>query len=263
MAFSHHSEGIDKITEILSKREDVLAVIMGGSIAHKTEREDSDIDLMIVISKEDYEKREKENDTWYGNTVTAQGKDIFVDAKYISPEFIKEVIDKGAEPIRFAFHGAYATYSKIDGLDKLIQEASRFPLSKKEENIARFYAQLKAWEWYSKEGLKRSDMYLLRHSANKLILFAGRLILAHNEILFPYHKWFLTALENAEKKPEGFVGMCRDLLEDPTEENIDLLFNATEKFMAQWYKQKEDWPNTFLKDSELVWREGKQPIDEL
>ena len=44
MAYSHHSEGIVKITEILSKREDVLAVIMGGSIAHKTEREDSDID---------------------------------------------------------------------------------------------------------------------------------------------------------------------------------------------------------------------------
>ena len=93
-----------------------------------------------------------------------------------------------------------------------------------------------------KEGLKRSDMYLLRHSVNKLILFAGRLILSHNEVLFPYHKWFFTALENAEKKPEGFVGMCRDLLEDPVEENIDLLFSATEKFMSQWYKQKKIGP---------------------
>ena len=33
---------------------------------------------MIVISEDDYEKRAKENDTWYGNTVIAQGKDILL-----------------------------------------------------------------------------------------------------------------------------------------------------------------------------------------
>ncbi len=173
MSYPHHIEGIKKITEILSKREDILAVILGGSIAHKTERADSDIDLMLVLSEDEYEMRVKNNEIWYGNTVAAQGEDVFVDGKYISLQFIKEVVEKGAEPIRFAFHGAYVTCSKIDGLEKLIAEASLFPIDTKQENIARFDAQLKAWEWYCKEGLKRNDLYLIRHSVNKLVLFAG------------------------------------------------------------------------------------------
>lgn len=261
MAFKHHSEGIKKITEIL-KNDGVDAVILGGSIAHKTEREDSDIDLMIVIPEEEYQKKLADNKTWYFNKVEAGGREIFVDGKYISLEFIKDVIKKGTETIRFAFHGAYVTYSAIDGLDEMVSIASEFPISTKNENIDRFSAQLKAWEWHCGEALKRSDEYLLRHSVNKLILFAGRLILTHNEILFPYHKWFMTAIKNAPEKPDGFADMCYELLKEPTRENIDKLFHATEKFISG-YETREDWPNVFMRDSEYIWREGRQSIDDI
>jgi hypothetical protein len=65
---------------------------------------------------------------------------------------------------------------------------------------------------------------LLGTSVSKLILFGGRLILAHNELLYPYHKWFLKVLEQAKDKPSDLLACIQTLNESPTVENSEAFY---------------------------------------
>ena len=82
---------------------------------------------------------------------------------------------------------------------------ARYPVEDKAARIRRFYAQFEAWAWYAGEALRLDNAYLLGVSIDKLVLFGGRLILAHNEQLYPYHKWFLRVLETVPDRPAGLM----------------------------------------------------------
>ena len=59
------------------------------------------------------------------------------------------------------------------------------------------------------EAIKRNDKYLLTRAVGDLVLYGGRLILAHNEVLYPYHKFLMTELERAPEKPDDLIGADR------------------------------------------------------
>ena len=65
-------------------------------------------------------------------------------------EYITKVVEYGSEPARFAFKDAVVIYSKIEGLEQLIQESSRYPVKMKHENIHKFYAQFETSDWISR-----------------------------------------------------------------------------------------------------------------
>jgi len=87
-----------------------------------------------------------------------------------------------------------------------------------------------AWHWYCGEALKRDNEYLLGTAVSKLILFGGRFILAHNEMLYPYHKWFLKVLERAKDKPSDLMACIRALTGSPTVENIEAFYGKVKTF---------------------------------
>lgn len=57
----------------------------------------------------------------------------YVDGKCISVEFIEKVCELGSEPAKFAFKDAFVTYSKIAGLENLIEKAASYPIRNKEK----------------------------------------------------------------------------------------------------------------------------------
>lgn len=260
--FVHHIETIKNITKKLENRQDVLAVILCGSIAHGFETERSDVDLMIVISDDSYRQRLKTGELHYFETDACTYETGYIDGKYISLEFIRQVAERGSEPARFAFEGARPTYSQIENIHELIQKVVRYPVERKSENIMRFYAQFEAWKWYCDEALKQRNAYLLTRSVSNLILFSGRLILAFNETLYPYHKWFLRVLEGVEQKPDGIMGHIQKLLNAPTDETVSVLYHSIRDF-TKWDGSNLDWPAIFMKDSELNWLSGDVSVADL
>jgi len=44
-------------------------------------------------------------------------------------------------------------------------------------------------------------------AVSNIVLYGGRALLAYNEMLFPFHKWFLRVLAEAEHKPEGILDL--------------------------------------------------------
>ena len=88
----------------------------------------------------------------------------------VSPDFVKQVLEKGSEPARFAFEGSRVLFSKIEGFEEHICRIAEYPIAEKADRIKRFYAQFEAWHWYCGEALTKNNRYLLGTSVSKLIL---------------------------------------------------------------------------------------------
>ena len=186
----------------------------------------------------------------------------YADGKYIDLAFIETVAKRGSEPARFAFKDATILFSRIDTLQPVLDAACRYPKAGKDARIIRFLAQFEAWGWYVGQALQTGDRYLLNQSTAKLALFACRLILAHNEMLYPFHKWLTRVVGQAPQKPDGFMPMLNAVLESPSQASLEALQLAVRGFTA-WPATPEPWPMQFLRDSELNWLNSPPPVDDL
>jgi hypothetical protein len=260
--YKHHKEAIENITNKMRYNNEVLAVIVGGSIAHGFANEGSDIDLMLLVSNDSCSSRMKNGSLHYYETEACNYEGGYIDGKYICMDFVEKVGRCGSEPARFAFEGAFVTYSRIPGIERALKTAARYPVEQKEEKIRKFFAQLEAWRWYYFEGLKRQDEYLINQALANLTLFGGRLILAHNEILYPYHKWFIRVLEGAKNKPENFIERLQKVIKYRNMESVEDFYSGITE-MKDWTDKVSSWPNQFMLDSELTWMSGKTPVGDI
>jgi predicted nucleotidyltransferase len=260
--YPHHTQSIQNVTDYFQRDPEVLALLLGGSIAHGFETPTSDVDIMILVSDEDHKKRLETNRLHFFSLELCTYPGGYVDGKYTSPGFLEQVAHKGSEPARFAFSGSQILFSKVDGLAEQLRKATAYPCAGKADRIKRFYAQFEAWHWYSQESLRLKNDYLLGTSVSKFILFSGRLILAHNELLYPYHKWFLRVLEEAGDKPDRLIESIYQLNASPTIENIEALYEKVKTFQP-WIEGEFSWPTQFMSDSEWNWMDEKTPVDDL
>ena len=258
----HHTQSIQNVTEYFQRDPEVLALLLAGSIAHGYETPTSDVDILILVSDADYRKRLEENRVHFFNRDLCTYEGGYVDGKYLNPGFIQQVKQMGSEPARFAFSGSQILFSRVDGLEQAIRQAAEYPKEGKEERIKRFYAQFEAWHWYCQESLRLNNQYLLGTSISKFILFSGRLILAHNELLYPYHKWFLRVLRDAKERPDELMESIYQLNTTPSLENVESLYEKVKTFRT-WIEGDFNWPTRFMFDSELNWLDGKTPVDDL
>ncbi|NLU42838.1 MAG: hypothetical protein GXX08_11625, partial [Firmicutes bacterium] len=102
------------------------------------------------------------------------------------------------------------------------------------------------------EAKKIRDAYLLSQAVSNYVLFAGRLILAHNEELYPFHKWFLRVLRGVANKPAGLMEQIDLVLTRREDDDVERLHEMITEF-TDWGFDKRDWPNRFLVDCELAW----------
>ena len=87
-------------------------------------------------------------------------------------------------------------------------------------------------------------------------------MLAHNQLLYPYHKWFLRVLENAPEKPTTLVSEITGLAANPTREAIEQ-FGRTIREFRPWQIGHATWPAKFMQDSEVNWLSHPPPIDDI
>jgi predicted nucleotidyltransferase len=260
----HHEESIENMSRELEPDQSLLALILGGSLAHGFARPDSDIDVTMVVSGEELRRRRRENRLHYVNRALCTYEGGYVDGKYVDLAFLEAAAERGSDPARFAFQGNRILFSRVDGLAELLARIVRFPVGEKEERVRRFAAQLLAWRWYYGEGAKQGSRYLTTLAASKLALFAGRIILTVNELLYPYHKWFLRVLEGAPRRPERFMDSIRGLLEAPSREKVEPLVRSVFAFAGVDFAAVDAvWPTRFMKDSEQKWLDGAPSIDDI
>lgn len=258
----HQRETIERTQAHFAASPEVVALLLGGSIAHGFCTPASDVDVMIVVSDAEHRVRLAAGRTCFFSRELCTYPEGYVDGKYISEAFLREVSAKGSEPARFAFKDAQVLFSRRPGLAPLLAEVALYPAAEKSSRIRRFQAQFEAWTWYCGEALKRSNLPLLRTAVSKLTLFGGRIVLAHNELLYPYHKWFLRVLAEAPEKPEGLLAQIESLAAEPTAGKVEA-FGQTIRNFRPWKISHATWPAQFMEDSELNWLKHPTPVDDL
>ena len=260
--YSHHEAAIARVIARYRDEPGVLAILLAGSLAHGTATGNSDVDVMLVVSDDELAERRAANTTAFSDVELARYPNGYIDVKYVSPGYLDEVSLRGSEPSRFAFKGARVLFSRIEGLEGRIAGAARYPVEVQADRIARFAAQLEAWTWLAGEAERKENPYLLATAVSRVALFGGRLLLAHNRMLYPFHKWLLRSLEQAAEKPEGIVELIRTATAQPTAEGARAISAAVLGF-REWPRGEVDWPNHFIHDTEQAWLRDAAAVEDL
>ena len=255
----HHQRTIERLRDRLTADAHTLALLIGGSLAKGYGDENSDVDFVLIVSAEDYARRQLDRALTYYATDLCDYPGGYVDGKIVSVAFLEEVADRGSEPARAAFEKAVVVYSRLPQLNDLLQRITTYPEAKHVDKVRSFYAQLLAMQWYVGEAEKRRNPYLVMHTVSELVLFGGRLILAHNRLLYPYHKWFLRRVQDAPDKPANLMVLIDAVLNTPTKANADRFCEAILSF-TEWPAPPEGWPARFMEDTEWAWRYGQAAI---
>jgi hypothetical protein len=258
----HHQRAIDRLVETYRDDGRFVAVIIGGSVAKGYARPDSDVDFMIVATDEEYARRDAEDDLFINRPDLCDYQGGFVDGKVIDLAYLQEVAGFGNEPSRAAFQGAFTAFCHEPEIEDLLPTIPVYPEKGHDRRIKAFYSMAFMQNWLMGEAARHDNPYTIQRAASQLALYAGRLILAHNRVLYPYHKWLMRALEDAPEKPDGFMASLAALNTAPSAKTAEQLFNGLRAF-RDWGVQDLEAYLWFMREVEWGWRSGAPSLDDL
>lgn len=260
----HHRDTLDRFVARYGEDPHVLAILLGGSIAHGFAKPDSDIDALIVVSDEDHARRKQANKLAFSirdpEICTYEGG--YVDCKVVTIAFLETIAEKGSDAARYAFKDAAVVFSRVGDLRDLLERVTRFNDAERDARRHRFVCQLLAWKWYFSEAVRKDSSYLLHLATHKVMLFACRLVLNENRRLYPYHKWLINETLRAPARPANFDAQLALIGESPTVDRVNAFVASVLGFVGLG-ESDVDWPNQFLADSEFNWLYHQTPVDDL
>ena len=257
----HHQRAIDRLADAYRDDPRFRALIIGGSVAKGYARADSYVDFLIVATDEAFEQCRAARDLFINRRDLSDYDGGFVDGKIVNLAFLQDLADRGNEPSRAAFEGAFVAYSHISDLDSLLQRIPVYPEAGHDERIKAFYSMAFIQHWFIHEAERHGNRYTLARAASQLALFTGRLILAHNRRLFPYHKWLTRVLDAAPDKPDDLMKLFNNLLDEPCGEHAAALFERVRAF-RDWGVSDLEAYTWFMTDVEWSWMSGRTPIED-
>jgi len=205
--YKHHEESIKNMINHYRGDSEIEALFLIGSVATGTERVDSDLDALGIISEEYFAKK--------GSLEVQHGKCTYeggyFDMHYMTRARLEEFLKSGSEPIRNMFSCARALYCKDPSLPELIAKIPVFQKSEAPEKQFRFYCTFKMFHTYFWLACK-PEGFMRFHVAGGIIYNLYRLILLENEILFPSVRKLEEYVIRAPNKPENIVEKCRKLM---------------------------------------------------
>ena len=257
----HHYRAAKKGEERLRSEKGIIAVLMAGSVARGVARPDSDVDLIAVVDDAEWPGYVAQNRLaflWQDLTDYPGG---YVEGKYAPRSYILEAAKRGSEPTRHSFVSVYPLYSSEPSIDGTIPLIPVYPEHERQHRIDAFMAQMMLNKgFFFPEGKRRNDPYLQVRAAADIVLFGGRLILAHNRILFPCQKRLMEYVMAAPQHPLQFQELADELLTKMTDESKDAFCQAVESF-TDW-GVKVDLLGTCQRDAEAAWFYGISAIAE-
>lgn len=207
--YKHHEQSIENMKKYFRK-QGVIALILAGSVAKGTERPDSDLDGIVILSEEEYAKKEKNHTT----TETIDGlctyEGGYFDIKYMTKQYLKDLAEKGSEPARNGFMKAKILFCNDAEIEELLSLIPVFRKAEKEEKLLSFYSDF----WLNYHYFLKSctiDGYMKMNTIAEIIYSIYRMILQENEILFDCNRRLEQQVESVSEKTAELVKMGRRL----------------------------------------------------
>lgn len=256
----HHRASLENLIREIEKDDRFLAVILGGSIAHGTERESSDVDVYLVVTDEYFAECMASGDTSFVRYDLCTYPGGYIDGKIIDLHFLEAAADHGSEPTRASFEGSSAPWSRIEGIEALIERIRTVNESDRQSKMDAFYAQVDLWaHYFYNQAVKKDNPYLKHRAVLETVFYASRYVLAENRILFPCHKDLFARLRRVEKCPPDFADSALALLKQPDGEKLDRFCQAFFDFAGPRLTEGQSL-SRFIHDSEWNWLSAPPPV---
>ena len=111
------------------------------------------------------------------------------------------------------------------------------------------------------EADKRDDRYLATYASSKIVLFAARAVLAHNRMLYPFHKWLLRELEQAPEQPPELMALIDRVLREPARRRRSARRRRRRALRNRDAGQEP--AERFVELTEWAWRRGQAAPEDL
>lgn len=257
----HHRRVIERLTERFVPDAEAVALLISGSVARGEARADSDVDAFLVVTDEAFARRRREHALSFEADDLCDYPNGHAGGEVIDLAFLREAVERAPEPTRFAFSGALVAFANVPEVAALAAGIAVYPETERHEKLVSFAAELPVHRSYLAFGEYSRNPYVLAQCAEQLVLFGGRLILAHNRRLFPGRKWFLRELARAPEQPAGLLELAAALLERPSIATSDAFCDAVLHF-ADWPSPTEGTWDRYRRNHQWRWREGTSHIGE-
>ncbi len=226
--YQHHEESLRIMEKMFREREEVIALVFGGSVAKGMERPDSDLDGMAIVTDAYYEGLLEENRTAEVIPGHCTYEGGYFDIKYMTKDFLRKAAQKASEPTRNSFVKSRVLFTRDPEIESLVAAIPVFQEEEREEKLMSFYCDLQLnygyfWKCCRPEG------YMKIRVASEMIYCIYRLILQEKRVLFPCNRRLEKTVMGIEDKPEGIVELCRnfaDTLEDGLADAIMAAYHA-------------------------------------
>lgn len=219
--YKHHQQSISNLIEDYKKNKQLIGVVLIGSIARKSERKDSDIDIVLVITESWYQKLKSENKICEVRTDLCTYENGYHDIKYFTLKILKSIAEKGSEPARYAFTNAITLFSNEPELENIITKIPVFQESERLNKMLSFYSAFTlAHSYYW--GESKNNSYLKIKSISDIILFGLRLLLEDSRILFPSQKGLIKALEKLPYPTKHLIEVMEKFANNPDNDSLEV-----------------------------------------
>jgi hypothetical protein len=261
--YDHHRRVIERLTARFREDPAVLALLIVGSVARGDAREDSDVDCYLVMTEDGIRERRAAGAPTSAPSFAADDLCDYpgghAGGSVVDLSFLREVSARGPEPARFAFADAIVAFSRVAQLEPIVASIPRYPENERTRKMIGFASQLPVHFSYMKLAEYSRNPYLLSQTAVELVLFGGRLILAHNRVLYPGRKWFLRELERAPDRPAELLDLADRLLTRP---GIRPAAAFCERILGfrDWPQPPEGTMARFRRDREKQWLWNQPPL---
>lgn len=255
-----HERAIAAYVDSVRGDETALAVIVVGSVARGAEREDSDVDVYLVVDDARFAAASEANRIAWIERAGLDYPGSYIDIKLCSPGYLASAAERGDDPTRASFTGARVAWHRIDGIDPLIEAITVLPDWAWAERVRSHVAQVRLHGGYFlRQAAERGDAFLLHHAATHMALAAARAAFANARVLLQGPK-YVTATLSAVPTPDGFVDAWDAAVRNPGIETAETLLAQVDRWLGGGMDGDEAL-STFIRDNELAWLRGTVPAE--
>lgn len=255
----HHEATIEAYVDRCRAVEDNIAVVVGGSVAHGTERPDSDVDVYLVVTEEAFAAAVRDGRMAYVDRGVATYDGGYVDIKVVSPSYLDAAAERGDDPVRASFLGSRIAWSRLDDLADRLERITRLPDASWAPRQTSFLAQARLHGGYFlPQAASLDNHYLRQHAAVHLVNAACRLLLAQQRVFFAGPKYLTEQVAALDSTPDGFAEAVDALLADASAANGRAVLDLVEATVRD-AETREESLSTFVQDNELAWLHRTPP----
>ncbi|MDQ0644178.1 nucleotidyltransferase domain-containing protein [Microbacterium murale] len=256
----HQERALAAYVEQVAEDPETLGVVLIGSLARGVEREDSDVDVYLVVTAEAF-ACSTAVDRWAW--IDRQGLDYpgsYIDVKLCDLDYLRTAVLRADDPTRASFAGARVAYSRADEIPDLVAAISVLDDAAWAGRIRSHLAQAHLHGGYFlRQADEHGDLFLLQHASLHLLLAAARAALASAHRLMPGPK-YIHKLVREVPSPAEFVVAWDEALEKPGIATANALLAVLDEWLGRGQSRDESL-SIFIRDNELAWLRGTVPAE--